>query len=214
MHIYSGKKIIGGKFGELTVVGIVGHKIYPSGQKARLVKSICSCGAQSIDPDRQLTSGRKQSCGHLKHNPRVKTHGGSRGKSGTPEWRTWRAMRTRCNNPNDVFYHKYGGLGVKVCKRWQDSFENFLSDMGNRPTIKHSIERIDVNGDYEPNNCKWASPLEQANNKRNTVKATYNGKTKSIADWARELGCGYFQLYDRLRKNRNLTVEEAFKPFL
>lgn len=208
------KHSIGDVFNELTLVEVVGRKTYPSGQKAAIWKMLCSCGVFCISPNRQVTSGIKQSCGHLKLAPRVKTHGGSRGKGGTPEWRGWRAMRTRCNNPNDIFYARYGGRGIKVCDRWQSSFENFLEDMGKKPTIKHTLDRIDNSGDYEPSNCRWATQAEQANNKRNNRTVTYGGKTMTVAEWAKELGCGYMELYDRVRPRRKLSAEEAFAPFI
>lgn len=119
-------------------------------------------------------------------------------------------MKNRCMNPNDTFYSKYGGRGIKVCNRWLD-YSNFISDMGRKPTSKHTLDRINNDGDYEPANCRWATPIEQANNKRNTKTVTYRGKTDTVANWARELGCGYFELYDRLRPKSKLTVEEVFK---
>jgi hypothetical protein len=84
----------------------------------------------------------------------------------TPEYRAWLNMRQRCNNPNANNYKHWGGRGIRVCDRWNESFENFLADMGPRPTTVHSLDRIDVDGDYEPDNCRWALPKEQATNKR------------------------------------------------
>lgn len=84
---------------------------------------------------------------------------------GEKEYWVWVAMRQRCNNPNMPTYKHYGGRGIKVCKRW-DSYDNFIEDMGYRPSDKHSLDRIDVNGDYEPSNCRWATQLEQVMNRR------------------------------------------------
>lgn len=103
--------------------------------------------------------------------------------SETPEYYTWASMKSRCNNPNDTGYKDYGGRGIKVCKRWTDSFLSFHEDMGKRPTRSYSIERLDVNGDYEPSNCKWASKQEQA---RNTRVREWNTSGFRGVSWSKE----------------------------
>lgn len=109
----------------------------------------------------------------------------------TPENGIWRAMLARCRNPNSTAYHKYGARGIAVCERWH-RFENFLADMGERPTPKHSIDRIDVLGNYEPGNCRWATPDEQARNKRRPrnnssgiAGVTFN---KQLGKWRARIG--------------------------
>lgn len=104
--------------------------------------------------------------------------------SATTEYRTWSAMRERCNNPTHKNFKHYGGRGIRVCERW-DSFENFLADMGRKPGSFYSIERKDTNGNYEPDNCKWATDGEQRSNRRNSVFVTINGETKIEAEWTR-----------------------------
>ena len=103
------------------------------------------------------------------------------------EYRSWSSMLARCTNPKNDHYHNYGGRGIKVCKRWK-KFVNFYADMGPKPTPKHSLDRIDVNGNYEPTNCRWATTKEQRSNTRNTPWVTVNGVKKTIAEWAEELG--------------------------
>ncbi len=87
-------------------------------------------------------------------------------KTDYPEYRVWAGMKSRCLNENSQKYHLYGGRGIKICKEWLDSFYNFYNDMGPRPTDKHSIDRIDSDGNYEPNNCRWATAKEQASNRK------------------------------------------------
>lgn len=111
------------------------------------------------------------------------------GRSSTPEYKIWKGMISRCNCQTNSGYYKYGGRGIKVCDRWQgvDGFNNFIKDMGAR---KHgeSIDRINVDGDYEPSNCRWANKDTQSNNKRNTIRISAFGKTKSLQQWSNETG--------------------------
>lgn len=128
------------------------------------------------------------------------------GKTGTPEFNAWQAMHARCSNLRCKSYKNYGGRGIKVCRHWA-TFENFLDDVGERPSAKHSLERKDNAGDYVPSNCVWATAQEQANNRRSNVWLTCEGRTQTLQQWADELGTTHTTLYMRLR--RGWTVEKA-----
>lgn len=110
------------------------------------------------------------------------------GKTNTPEFNVWKHMLSRCHNANNKSFKNYGGRGIAVCDQWRKSFEMFLSDVGPRPSVQHSIERIDNNGNYEAANCKWATRIEQGSNKRNNVMVTIEGVEKTISEWARNYG--------------------------
>lgn len=109
------------------------------------------------------------------------------GLSKTTEYRTWNAMLQRCQNPKNTAFNRYGGRGIIVCDRWQ-LFENFYADMGPRPSPKHSIDRINNDGDYEPDNCRWATPHEQARNKRGNYLVEWRGEIKCLTEWSEVVG--------------------------
>ena len=121
------------------------------------------------------------------------------GMHGTPEYHSWEHMKQRCFNPNYKHYSNWGGRGITVCDRWKNSFENFLADMGSRPTSKHSIDRIGNNGDYRPDNCRWATKVEQANNKRSNRLITIACVTLTITQWTKEMGFSESVIYNRLK---------------
>lgn len=132
-------------------------------------------------------------------NLRKYDHSGPTYRTCPVEYRVWAGMKVRCANPKSQDWHRYGGRGIAVCDRWRDSFENFYADMGPRPSSKHSIDRIDSDGNYEPANCRWATSKEQANNwKTRNRRITHNGETLSIPEWAERLGITRESLRDRL----------------
>lgn len=126
-----------------------------------------------------------------------------------PEYRVWWGIKTRCYNHNHNHYKRYGGRGIKICPEWLD-FDNFYRDMGQRPTEKHQIDRIDNNGDYEPTNCRWVLRNEQSRNQGNCIYLNYNGELKHIADWAKTLGMKRMTLYMRIR--RGWSIANVLSP--
>ncbi len=168
----------------------------------------CDCGVVKSINSGALRQGRIRSCGcyNMKRRRDRRKHGALVDKKKTPEYATWRGMITRCENPNDKRYASYGGRGITVCARWREDFASFLEDMGEKPKGL-TIERLDVNGHYEPSNCIWASKKAQARNKTTTLWVEYRGQRKSLTDWVEAAGVPYGRLYARLR--RGLTAEQA-----
>lgn len=127
-----------------------------------------------------------------------------------PLYQVWANMKSRCLNSRHRDYSKYGGRGITVCERWQDSFSSFLLDMGERPSEEYSLDRIDNNGPYDPSNCRWATKTEQAQNTRMTHWVEVNGVTKCLSDWAASSGVPLAQLVRRLQ--RGWAPERAVRP--
>ena len=148
----------------------------------------CQCGVAKVVSAIQLRQKRSLSCGCLNRelSSLANTkHGESKNYSSTPEHLAWKSMRVRCSDPKNPSYHNYGGRGIKVCKRW-DSFENFLSDLGRRPTKDHSLDRKKNHLGYSPRNCRWALPHEQMVNRRNTFMVEVLGEKIPLASLAKE----------------------------
>jgi hypothetical protein len=133
----------------------------------------------------------------------MRTHGLSR----TKVHRAWRGMMNRCTNPNATRYNRYGGRGISICRRWI-RFENFLSDMGMPPTPKHSLERLDNDSGYSPNNCVWATSTQQVANRSNTLFVTLRGSRRTLSSLAKEFGIHRQLLWERIFVNK-IPVERA-----
>lgn len=174
----------------------------------------CSCPAKTRKEvsGNNLRSGQTHSCGCLRvevsRTVNLK-HGHARTKQHTKEYRAWYNMRVRCTYPNFIEFHHYGGRGIKVCPRWMHDFSAFLADMGLCPD-GCSLDRKDVNGDYEPANCRWATQAEQARGRRNNHFLEYAGERLVLTDWAARLGITPQQLDRKLRQG--YTLADLFAP--
>lgn len=167
----------------------------------------CDCGNMTLSSGFTLRNGEAKSCGCLtteQLKERIKKHG----MVGTPEYRTWHSMIQRCTNPKAASYRRYGQRGIAVCKEWFN-FETFFSDMGPRPSLKHSIERRDNSKGYESSNCYWATAGEQANNTSQNRKVTYRGKEMNLVQAIRAGGNVISYGGARWRLDAGWSVEET-----
>ena len=198
--------LTGKKFGKLTIVERTESKILPSGQHITMWKCECECGAITIVSGANLRKGNTKSCGCL--------IGEKHGMSHTKIHNEWERIKQRCHNPNDKDYKNYGGRKdhkVIVCEKWFNSFLAFYEDVSKLPHYGergYTLNRINNDGDYEPNNVEWATVVEQNNNKRDNYMITYDGKTLTMAQWARETSIPYKTLQQRLYTH-HWSVERA-----
>jgi hypothetical protein len=161
------RDVMGQRFGRLVVIGAA-----PSDSRARARwLCLCDCGTEKTVGVGNLTSGKTQSCGCLmsevnskKATQRNLVHGHNLAEKQSPTWHSWRSMIKRCCSPGHNSFPRYGGRGITICDRWRNSFVEFLADMGERPPGK-TLDRINVHGNYEPSNCRWATASEQQNNR-------------------------------------------------
>lgn len=180
------------RFGRLVAVRYEGERRW-----------LCACDCGVLKVIRASSLGKStRSCGCF-HREMVGNMNATHRLSGTATHQIWVQMKRRCYNPKDKGYKHYGARGITVCERWRKSFENFLADMGERPSNQHSIDRYpDNDGNYEPTNCRWATPKQQANNTRRNRKISHNGITKNLNEWAAELGMSRATLESRIGTNR------------
>ena len=204
------KDLTGNRFGMWKVIKVNGY----DNQNKILWLCECECGNERNVSGNSLRSGRSNSCGCYDFKLNKTKHF----SSDLPEYRIWKAMKTRCDNPNaDNFIH-YGAKGIKVCERWQ-IFENFYKDMGSRPTVNHSIDRINVNGNYEPNNCRWVTHTQQVRNVglrkdnlsgcKGVVFNTKSNKwTSAITINGKRMHLGYYnELEEAIKVRKNAEIE-------
>lgn len=196
------------RFGRLTVVAYAGKDNW----NRATWSCVCDCGQRTVVQSGNLRSGHTKSCGCLnaeKIQQQSVRHGHYKNGKMSKTYKAWSCMIQRCTNPKRPGYHRYGGRGITVCKRWI-KFESFLKDMGDQPP-GHQLDRIDNNGNYRKKNCRWTTPKQQARNRRDNRLITYKGKTQCLAAWAEKFGVSPATLWQRLFKlhwsiNKALTT--------
>lgn len=191
------------RFGRLVVIRRDEDNIAPSGYRTPTWLCMCDCGNKVTVRGKSLTGGVTQSCGCLAKelvSERASKHHGY----GTRLYPIWNSMRQRCNNPHNQAYKNYGGRGISICDEWDDFavFREWALANGydeNASRGECTLDRIDANGNYCPENCRWVGMREQTNNRRKTVFITYNGKTLPLTKWADETGIRYSALWERYK---------------
>lgn len=187
--------LAGERFTRLTVVSL--DKEVGNGGRRYWV-CLCDCGATTKVTTSKLRAGSTKSCGCYAadslRNIRLR-----HGMVKSPEFKAWSEMRQRCGNKNNHNYYNYGGRGITVCERWS-SFESFIVDMGYKPSCEHSLERVDNNRGYSPDNCIWADKTTQARNRRTNLVFTLGGRTSCLSEWCELLSLDSSVVYQRIRK--------------
>ena len=199
-------------FGRWTVLKRAEDRAQPSGQFRGMWHCRCSCGNDKVIEGGSLREGKSRSCGCLSAeltSQREWKHG----QSHTREHLSWLGMTSRCRNPNNQDYRDYGGRGITVDPRWlgEDGFQNFYADLGPKPSAKHTLGRIDNDGNYGPSNCEWQLAIPQANNKRTNIRYDYRGKKMTLRQLMEEVGSVVSIKCARGRIRRGWDWERALK---
>jgi hypothetical protein len=184
-------------FNRLTVLGFAGTY-----KKRAYWFCQCECGNLAVIESVKIRSGHTSSCGCLHKeifDALRQTHGATVNRLIPAEYRAWQGMKMRCGNPNYYLFHRYGGRGITICDRWLHSYENFYADMGKRPSSKHSINRINNDGNYCPENCEWALPKVQARNTSKQVWLQIGDESHRMCEWAELTGTPVYRISPRLR---------------
>jgi hypothetical protein len=198
----------GDRYGRLIVTSFFG--MIAGNRPEKLWVCTCDCGNIIKVRQNNLRSGHTQSCGCYKEE-RISESNKKHGMRNCPEYAAWCSMKGRCLNPNNKKYPRYGGRGIAVCKRWLNSFEDFYLDVGKRPNSSYTLERINLDGNYCPENCKWATHAEQNRNYSRNVYIEYEGRKMCLQDWANEVGIGVHTLRYRIRSGWPIR-QALFKP--
>lgn len=198
------KDLIGQRFGRWTVISRAEDQVCKDGYRNVMWNCRCDCGNEKAVRAKTLVSGQSKSCGCLQKeltSERAQKHGGF----GTRLYHVWNSMRQRCNNPNSQAYHNYGGRGITICPEWDDYnvFREWAVGAGYDESAKrgeYTLDRIDVNKGYCPENCRFVNMHEQVNNRRNTIFVECDGDKYSLSEWAEIKGVNYYTLFQRYKQ--------------
>lgn len=193
------KVIIGKKYGMLTPLRVVGR----DKQGLLLYECLCDCGNIKNIGSRYLTEGKTVSCGCKRAR--------SLRMGNSPTYKSWMSAKQRCYNTNNHNYPNYGGRGIKMCDKWVESFAAFFEDMGERPSLEHTLDRIDVNGDYEPSNCRWATRRTQSNNRRDNIYLDVKGEKLTVSEFSAKYNINRSNVAYEL--NRGLSATDILEKY-
>ena len=202
--------LTGQRFGRLVVIERAEDYIRPNGQSQVQWRCKCDCGNEKITVAYSLTHGLCTSCGCTR-TERIVNMNYEHGQSNSSLYRRWQHMKDRCYNPNDKRYKNYGRRGIKVCDEWLNYFENFYNwAINNGYQEGLTIDRIDVNGNYEPSNCRWADMETQSNNRTTNINITYQGQTKTLKQWCDIYNLNYKSAHAKIRY-KNYSFQDVLK---
>jgi hypothetical protein len=175
-------------------------------------KCRCLCGKEKVVRGADLIRGKTVSCGcyMVERIREIRTKHSESGYATTKEYATWLSIRKRCFSPQDKNWPRYGGRGITMSQEWSKSYDNFLRDMGRAPSQKHSIDRINNDGNYEKSNCRWATNKQQSNNRFGNLRIPYNGKVQTATQWAEELGLNRRMISEKFYKG--IPIERILNP--
>lgn len=204
------QNLVGQKFGRLTVISFKRFRRRPDGRAVEgMWNCKCNCGKKLIvgvanlkRPNPSCGCYRRENCGN-----QFRTHGDTVNGKKSAEYYAWVDMKDRCYDEKDKFYHNYGGRGIRVCRRWLNSYADFLADMGRKPSRKHTLDRIKNNGNYTPANCRWATLKEQSRNRRTNRILSMGGKRRCLVAWSELTGIPAITIHARIK--RGWSVKRA-----
>lgn len=202
------KDLTGMKFGRWTVMNRAEDRVTEKGYHHIMWNCVCECGTKRDVRGKSLTGGISKSCGCLQREL-VGARAGKHHGFGTRLYHVWNSMRQRCYNPNHASYYNYGGRGITICDEWDDysAFRTWALDAGYKEDAQrglYTLDRVDVNAGYSPENCRFVDMREQTDNRRQTITVEYNGETHPLSVWADILGVNYCTLWKRYKSGRDI----------